>query len=504
MSTAASVTESIPCPNYIDGQWVASRSGHSLERRNPADRRDLIGHAPLSSREEVDEAVEAASRAFPAWRDTPAPARGKIVLRAARLIEEQTEEFARLLTREEGKTLAESRGEIQRSVNILEFTAGEGRRLTGETLPSELRHNFAYTLRQPLGVVGLITPWNFPVAVPVWKIAPALVCGNTIIWKPSELTPFTSRRLVELFVAAGVPAGVLNLVHGQGPEAGDELVRHPTVRGISFTGSSQVGSAIYAIAAVQMKKVQCEMGGKNPVVVADDADLDLAAAATVSGAFGSTGQRCTATSRLVVVDSVANRLLDKILERTDKLKVGNGAEPGTDVGPSVDESQFNKVQEYLEIGKHEAGSLVCGGKPLRGTADSALDHGYFTPPTIFDHVQPGARVAQEEIFGPVLSLIRAKDFYDAIDIANDIPYGLTASVFTGDASRAFEAAELLEVGMVHVNSPTVGGEAHVPFGGIKATGVGERETGSTAIDFYSELKVVYVDYTGHKREGKLY
>ena len=504
MSTAAQVKEGITCPNYIDGQWVDSRTGQGLERRNPADLRDLIGHTPLSSREEVDEAVAAAARALPAWRDAPAPARGKIVLRAARLLEEQKDEVARLLTREEGKTLPESAGEVMRSVNILEYTAGEGRRLTGETMPSELPRNFAYTIRQPLGVVGLITPWNFPVAVPVWKIAPALVCGNTVIWKPSELTPFTSRRVVELFVAAGIPPGVLNMVNGAGPEVGDELVKHPMVRAISFTGSSEVGSAIYAQAAVQMKKVQCEMGGKNPVIVLEDADLELAAESTVAGAFGSTGQRCTATSRVVVVDSVADRFVNLLLERTRKLKVGNGAEPGVYVGPSVDDAQFNKVQEYLDIGSREAASLVCGGKSLRGTPGGAYDHGYFTAPTIFDRVPPGARIAQEEIFGPVLSVIRARDFYEAVSMANDIPFGLTASIFTTDASRAFQAAELLECGMVHVNSPTVGGEAHVPFGGIKATGVGERETGSTAIDFYSELKVVYVDYTGRKRESKLY
>jgi alpha-ketoglutaric semialdehyde dehydrogenase len=504
MSSAAPARQDILCPNYIDGQWVESRSEHSIERRNPADLRDLIGRAPLSRREEVHEAVEAASRALPAWRDTPAPARGKILLRAARLLEEQKDEVARLLTREEGKTLAESAGEVQRSVNILEYTAGEGRRLTGETLPSELPRNFAYTIRQPLGVVGLITPWNFPVAVPVWKIAPALVAGNAVVWKPSELTPFISRRVVELLVGAGIPAGVLNMVNGAGPGAGDELVRHPTVRGISFTGSSEVGSVIYARAAVQMKKVQCEMGGKNPVVVLEDADLELAADSTVAGAFGSTGQRCTATSRVVVVDSVADRFVELLLKRTEKLKVGNGAEPGIDVGPSVDESQFDKVQDYLEIGQHEAASLVCGGKPLKGTPGGDYDHGYFIAPTIFDHVPAGARIAQEEIFGPVLSVIRAKDFYEAVGMANDIPFGLTASIFTSDASRAFQAAELLECGMVHINSPTVGGEAHVPFGGIKATGVGERETGSTAVDFYSELKVVYVDYTGRRREGKLY
>jgi len=498
MATPTPVGQQSVCPNYVDGQWIPSRSGQTLERRNPADLQDIIGFAPLSSRDEVREAIDAADRACAAWRDTPAPARGKIVMRAARLLEDQQEEVARLLTREEGKTVAESRGEILRTINIMEYIAGEARRLTGETLPSELPRNFAYTLRQPLGVVGLITPWNFPVAVPIWKIAPALVCGNTIVWKPSEITPFTSRKVVEIFAAAGLPAGVLNMVNGKGEEAGDELVTHPAVRAISFTGSCEVGGIIYANAAKQMKKVQCEMGGKNPVVVLEDADLELAADNTAAGAFGSTGQRCTATSRVIVEEAVADRFVAMLVERAGKLKVGNGAGQGINVGPSVDEAQFKKVLAYIETGKREA-KLVCGGERAKAAQD-----GYYISPTIFDNVAQDARIAQEEIFGPVLSVTRVKDFDEAIAAANNIRFGLTASIFTTDSNRVFQAADRLECGMVHVNSPTVGGEAHVPFGGIKATGIGERETGSTAIDFYSELKVVYVDYTGRKREGKLY
>jgi aldehyde dehydrogenase (NAD+) len=498
MATSTQVGQQTICPNYIDGQWIQSKSGQALERRNPADLQDVIGYAPLSSRDEVREAVDAANRARAMWRETPAPARGKIVMRAARMLEDQKDEVARLLTREEGKTVAESLGEILRTINIMEYIAGEARRLTGETLPSELPRNFAYTLRQPLGVVGLITPWNFPVAVPVWKIAPALVCGNTIVWKPSELTPFTSRKVVELFAAAGLPGGALNMVNGKGEEAGDELVAHPAVRAISFTGSCEVGGIIYANAARQMKKVQCEMGGKNPVVVLADADLELAADNTVAGAFGSTGQRCTATSRVIVEEAVADRFVAMLVERTGKLKVGNGAGQGINVGPSVDEAQYDKVLAYIDTGKREA-KLICGGERPSGAQD-----GYYISPTIFDHVAQNARIAQEEIFGPVLSVTRVKDFDEAIAAANNIRFGLTASIFTTDSNRVFQAADRLECGMVHVNSPTVGGEAHVPFGGIKATGIGERETGSTAIDFYSELKVVYVDYTGRKRESKLY
>ncbi len=500
MGAVTQVREATICPNYVDGQWVKSTSGKKLMRANPADYADVVGFAPLSSREEMRAAIAAAKRAFPGWRDTPPPVRGKHLTQAARALEERKEELARLLCREEGKTVGEAMGEILRTINIVEFTAGEARRLTGETLPSELPNNFAYTIRQPLGVVGLITPWNFPVAVPVWKIAPALVCGNTVVWKPSEITPFTSRLVVEIFEQAGLPAGVFNMVNGAGEEVGDELVAHPDVRALSFTGSCEIGSLIYANGARQMKKIQCEMGGKNPVVVLADADLELAATSTAMGAFGSTGQRCSATSRVIVEESVADKFVAMLKERAERMKVGNGAEPGTNVGPSVDENQFNKVQEYLEIGKREA-KLVCGGQRLSG---GAYDRGLFTAPTIFDHVPASARIAQEEIFGPVLSVIRVKSFDEAVAAANNIRYGLTASIFSTDANRVFQFTDRVECGIVHINSPTVGGEAHVPFGGIKATGVGERETGSTAIDFYTELKVVYVDYTGRKRESNIY
>jgi aldehyde dehydrogenase (NAD+) len=488
------------CPNYVDGQWRASSSGRTIERRNPADLQELIGYTPLSTRAEVREAVAAAERAFPTWRQHPAPARGHILLKAARLLEEQKEDLACLLTREEGKTLAESRGELARTINTVEFIAGEARRLKGETLPSELPHNFAYTVRQPLGVVGIITPWNFPFAVPLWKLAPALVCGNTVVWKPSELTPFCSRRVTEILAEAGLPAGVLNMVSGLGEEAGDELVEHPGVAALSFTGSNAVGAAINAQAARRLKKVQLEMGGKNPVVVLEDADLDLAATSTVLGAFGSAGERCTATSRVVVVDSVADQFVELVAGQASLLIVGNPLEPDTRVGPLVGKEQFEKVLKYLELGKREA-KLVRGGEAVQGQNGSG---GYFIQPTLFDHVQAGSRLAQEEIFGPVLSVIRVRDFEESIAAANSVRYGLTASIFTSDANRVFQAADRLECGMVHINSPTVGGEAHVPFGGVKGTGFGERECGSTAIDFFSEIKVVYVDFTGRKREGNLY
>ena len=499
-TTEVALDRELICPNFINGEWKASNSGRTLERRNPADLEELIGYAPLSTREEIREAVGAAERAFPAWRQHPAPARGRILLKAARLLEEQKEDLARLLTREEGKTLAESRGELARAINTVEFIAGEARRLKGETLPSELPHNFAYTVRQPLGVVGLITPWNFPFAVPLWKLAPALVCGNTVVWKPSELTPFCSRRITEVLAEAGLPAGVLNVISGLGEEVGDELVDDPGVGAISFTGSNLVGTAINAKAARRLKKVQLEMGGKNPVVVLEDADLDLAATSTVQGAFGSAGERCTATSRVVVMDSVADRFVDKVASQASKLTVGNPLDPDTRVGPLVGKEQFEKVLKYLELGKREA-RLACGGHSIQ-SANGA--RGYFVQPTVFDGVQAGSRLAQEEIFGPVLAVIRVRDFEESIAAANSVRYGLTASIFTSDANRVFQAADRLECGMVHINSPTVGGEAHVPFGGVKGTGYGERECGSSAIDFYSEIKVVYVDFAGRRREGNLY
>ncbi len=486
--------------NWIAGTWVESTSGERLERLNPADHSDLLGSARLSTRAEMREAIAAARRALPGWRATPAPRRGEFLFAWKRLLDAKKEELARLITREEGKTLAEAAGEIQRGLNIVEYIAGEARRLSGETLPSELPSNFIYTLRQPLGVVGLITPWNFPAAIPLWKLAPALVCGNTVVWKPSELTPFSSQFLAQTLAEAGLPAGVVNLVHGKGEEAGDELVSHPDVAALSFTGSNAAGTAIYAKAAAQLKKVQCEMGGKNAVVVLEDADLELAAGHIISGAFGSSGQRCTATSRLIVVEAAADRLLRMLLERVQLLKIGNGADAGVQVGPMVSEAQFQRVISYLSIGQREA-RLCCGGQPYR---ENGCAKGWFIAPTIFDQVPAEARIAQEEIFGPVLPVLRVPDFEAALETANQVRFGLAGSIFTRDVNRAFAAAERFECGMLHINSPTVGGEAHVPFGGIKATGVGERETGSTAIDFYSELKVVYVDYTGQKRTGSLY
>ena len=488
MATAARTTQT--CRNFINGQWVDSKSARTRERRNPANQDEVVAIVPLSTREEMREAIAAAKAAFPMWRDTPAPTRGRIIAKAAALMTEQKDEVARLLTLEEGKTFKESLGEVQRSINILEFMAGEGRRLGGETLPSEIPKTFAYTIKQPLGVVGAIAPWNFPLAIPVWKAAPALVAGNTVVMKPAEITPLCAVKMVEIFQQAGLPAGVLNLVLGSGRDIGDELVQHPDVHAISFTGSNEVGGMIYTSGAAKLKKCQCEMGGKNPVVVLADADLKLAVEATLAGAFGSSGQRCTATSRVVVEDKVADQFISLLVERAKQFRTGDGFDETTSVGPLVDQNQIETVLRYLEIGKRE-GKLLLGGNRLTG---GAYDKGFFVAATIFDHVKWDSTIAQEEIFGPVLSVIRVPDFEEAVRVANSVKYGLSSSIFTNDSAKMLSFIDRIESGMTHVNSQTVWSEAHMPFGGMKGTGVGLREMGSVAIDFYTELKSVYIDY----------
>ena len=487
--------------NFINGKWIESSSSKTVNNINPANTDEVIGSNRQATREEARAAVEAAAQAFADWKRTPAPARGKIVAKAARLMEEAKEELAQTLTREEGKTISESRGELQRSINVAEFCAGESRRMNGETIFSELPSNFVYTIKQPLGVVACVTPWNFPVAIPTWKIAPALVAGNTVVFKPATITPATAVRIVQIFAEAGLPSGVLNLILGSGSDAGDEIINHPAVKAVSFTGSNPVGIRLYEQVSRRGAKCQCEMGGKNPVVVLEDADLDLAVENTAQGAFGSSGQRCTATSRAVVVDKVAEEFVERIAKRAQSMRLGDGMDPQTEMGPSVDETQFKTVLEYLNIGREDGAKLVCGGERATG---NGLDKGFFVKPTVFDHVTPDMRIAREEIFGPVLSVMRVKDFEEAMNVANDTEFGLSSSIFSNDAARIFRFVDEIETGMTHINSPTTGGEAHIPFGGIKGTGIGDREQGSTALDFYTELKVVYVDYTGRKREGNLY
>ena len=492
----SSVTE---VRNYIRGEWISMRSGRAVEIRNPANQDEILAKGFLASSREAEAALAAAAEALPAWSRMPAPKRGEIVERAGDLLKAEQDEVARLLTSEEGKTFSESRGEIYRAYNVLNYTAGQSRRMGGITIPSELPKNFAYTMRQPLGIVSIITPWNFPICIPAWKIAPALVAGNTVIFKPSSTTPLTAAKLVDIFERAGLPAGVLNLVVGSSSDVGNLLTRDPRVRGISFTGSSENGTQIYTACATRGIKAQCEMGGKNPVVVLEDADLDLAADGIVSGAFGSTGQRCTATSRAILQDSIADELIQRIVGRVSKWKVGNGLDLDIQMGPLVSADQLKTVTEYIEIGKREGAKLVVGGGHPSG-----LPRGFFVEPTVFDGVRPNHRIAREEIFGPVLSVIRAKDYEQALEFANTSEYGLTCSIYTQNAGHIFDFCERIEAGMVHVNSPTVGGEAQIPFGGMKSSGVGEREQGPTALDFYTDVKVVYIDYTGAARTSKFY
>ncbi|MBI5215526.1 MAG: aldehyde dehydrogenase family protein [Ignavibacteriae bacterium] len=487
--------------NYINGKWIESTSGKTVPNVNPANTNEILCNTPLSTREEAKAAIAAAKEAFPKWKATPAPVRGKLMFKAMNLMQEQLDDVATALTKEEGKILREAKGEIQRALNIMEFTAGHGRRLNGETIPSELPNTFIYTIRQPIGVVGLVTPWNFPVAIPIWKIAPALVAGNTVVFKPATLTPLTAVKICEIFEKTGFPPGVLNMVIGGGGTVGDEIVNHPDVHGISFTGSNDVGCALYSQASRRGVRVQCEMGGKNPLVIMSDADLPLAVEGAVLGAFGSTGQRCTAASRVIVEESIVEKFTEMLLARLEKFKVGDGMDSTVDMGPSVDEGQMNTVLSYIEIGKSEGAKMLKGGKRL---TDGAFGKGFFVEPTIFSNVTPDMRIAQEEIFGPVLSIIKAKDFDEALHIANNVKFGLSASLYSNDNSKIMRFVEHSEVGKVHINSSTIGGEAQAPFGGTKATGIGPRECGTEVFNFYTEVKTVYNDFTGKKRESNIY
>jgi acyl-CoA reductase-like NAD-dependent aldehyde dehydrogenase len=487
--------------NFIDGKWVDSASGKNVPNVNPANIDEVICRVPLSTREEAKAAIEAAKGAFAGWKAVPPPIRGRMVFRAMQLLQDRIEDVAIALTREEGKILRESKGEIQRAINIMEFTAGEGRRMNGRTIPSELQNTFIYTIRQPVGVCGLITPWNFPVAIPIWKIAPALVAGNTVVFKPATYTPLTAVRIVEVFQDAGLPPGVLNMVMGNGGVVGDEIVNNPDVHALSFTGSNDVGCALYEQGSRRGIRVQCEMGGKNPLVVLADADLELAVEGAIQGGFGSTGQRCTAASRVIVEENIAGKFTEMLLKRLETYKVGDGMDSQTDMGPSVEEGQMNTVLKYIEIGKSEGARLLHGGRRL---ADGSYARGFFVEPTVFDNVTMNMRIAQEEIFGPVVSIIHAKNFEEAVEMANNVKFGLSASLYSNDMSKILKFVDHAEVGKVHINSSTIGGEAQAPFGGTKATGIGPREQGTEVFDFYTEVKTVYIDYTGKKRETNIY
>jgi acyl-CoA reductase-like NAD-dependent aldehyde dehydrogenase len=484
-------TATVPVLNYIAGEWAPSRSGETTPDRNPARIDEILGEVTVSTADDVRRAIDAAAAAFREWRATPAPQRGDIVRKAADEMERRREELGRLLTQEEGKTLPESLAEVDRAIANVRFAAGQGARLVGETIPSSQRRTFVYTVREPLGVVACITPWNFPIAIPAWKIAPALVAGNTVVLKPASLTPLCAAEVVRCFVAAGLPDGALNLVLGTGEALSRAITSDERIKAISFTGSSAVGRRLYAQAAERLCKVQLEMGGKNAVIVMEDADLEKAAESVAGGAFGATGQRCTATSRAVVVRSVLEEFNGLLARKAETWRAGDGLEQGVRMGPIVDETQLRKVKAKINDGKRSGAKVVRdGGEPTR----AELRAGYFVEPTIFTDVDPRMPLAQEEIFGPVVSVIPARDLDSALAAANGVGYGLSSSIYTNDLRTAFRYADESEAGMLHVNIPTVGGEPQVPFGGVKDSGFGDRECGTAAFDFFTEPKVVYVGY----------
>ena len=486
--------------NFIDGEWVPSVSGELFENRNPANTDDLIGVFQKSTSEDVKHAIDAARRAYEHWRLVPAPRRAELLFRAAQLVADRKEALARDMTREMGKILDETRGDVQEAIDMTYFMAGEGRRQYGQTVPSELRDKFAMSLRQPLGVCAIITPWNFPMAIPSWKIIPALVCGNTVVFKPATLTPLSALNFVKILEEAGVPRGVVNLITGGGDAVGTALSIDDHVRVVSFTGSTEVGRTVSENAAPTFKKVHLEMGGKNVIIVMDDAKLDLAVEGCLWGGFGTSGQRCTAASRIVIHEKVYREFLNQLVARAVALRVGDGLDPKTQMGPSVSQSQLDTVMKYVAIGKKEGARLMCGGKPLR---DGAYAKGFFHQPTIFADVDPAMRIAQEEIFGPVVSVIPCRSFDEAVAIGNNVQYGLSASIYTQDVNKAFSAMRDLYTGIFYVNAPTIGAEVHLPFGGTKATGNGHREAGTAALDVFSEWKSVYVDFSGRLQRAQI-
>src|ERR1700745_1349678 len=486
--------------NFIDGEWVESSTGETLENRNPADTRDVVGFFQRSGRDDANAAIEAAKRAFEKWRLVPAPRRAEIVFRAAEILIERKEEHAREMTREMGKVLAETRGDVQEAIDAAYYNAGEGRRMFGPTVPSEMPNKFAMAVRQPIGVCGMITPWNFPMAISSWKLLPAIVCGNTCVIKPAQDTPLSTFNLVRALTDAGLPKGVINIVTGFGADVGTPLAEHPDVRAISLTGSSAVGRIVGGIAAQSFKHCSLELGGKNPMIVLDDANLDLAIEGGLWGAFGTTGQRCTATSRMIVQKGVYGEFVGRLVDRATKLKVGNGLDESGQMGPAINEKQLATDLSYVEIGKSEGAKLMCGGTRLD---KGEYQHGFFMEPTVFIDVDPKMRIAQEEIFGPVVSIIPCDGLENAIEIANGVEYGFSSSLYTKDVNRAFTAMRDLYAGITYINAPTIGAEVHLPFGGTKATGNGHREGGLGAIDFYTQWKSIYVDYSDRLQRAQI-
>jgi len=486
--------------NFIGGKEKAAESGRTFENRNPADWNDVIGIFPKSDKRDVDAAVDAARQAFRPWSLTPAPKRGDIVKRAGDILVARKEEIAREMTREMGKVLLETRGDVQEGIDTAYYSASEGRRMFGETAPSELPDKFTMSMRVPVGIAGVISPWNFPMAIPTWKIFPALVSGDAIVFKPASDTPKTAATLVEILIEAGIPEGVINIVHGGGNEVGMAIVEHEDVELISFTGSTAVGKKISETASRTLKRVSLELGGKNAEIVMDDANLELALDGVLWGAFGTTGQRCTATSRLILHEKIYERFIDMLAERTSKLKLGNGLDESVEVGPCINEAQRERIHSYVEIGKKEGARLVIGGEPARG---GELDKGWYYDPTIFVDVTPDMTIAREEIFGPVLSILKAKSLDHAIELLNGTIYGLSSAVYTRNVNDAFKAIRDIKAGITYINAPTIGAETHMPFGGVKQTGNGHREGGASAFDFFTEKKTVYVDFSDKLQRAQI-
>jgi len=484
---------------FIGGEWVDSASGRTFESVNPADTRDVIGRFQAGDTADAARAIRAAEVAFPSWRRTPAPKRGEILYRFGALMAEHKERLARAMTREMGKVLAEARGDVQEGIDIAFLMAGEGRRMFGDTTPSELPDKWAMSVREPIGVAGIITPWNFPIAIPCWKTMPALVSGNTVVLKPSSDTPHCATLLVELMAEAGFPPGTVNLVTGPGAEVGDAIVASPDTQVISFTGNTATGRHIAELAARRLKRISLELGGKNGIVVLADADLDLATDGILWSAFGTTGQRCTAASRVIVEASVVGPLLSRLETRTLALRLGSGLDPATDVGPLVNAAAVDKVAGYVDVGRRDGDLLTGGGRAM----GAGLEHGHFFEPTIFSGIKPMDRLAQEEIFGPVLSIVAVPDYPAAVTALNQTRYGLSSAIFTSDANTAFRAMRDFETGIVYVNAGTIGAETHLPFGGTKDTGNGHREAGHAALDTYTEWKSIYVDFSGRLQKAQI-
>ncbi|MSR78260.1 MAG: aldehyde dehydrogenase family protein [Candidatus Omnitrophica bacterium] len=485
--------------NFIDGKWQTSSSGEIFESRNPADQRDVIGNYPESNQADVEKAVQAAEAAYTDWRLVPPPKRADIILKASRILLERKETIARLMTREMGKVLKEARGDVQEAIDMAQYVAGEGRRLFGQTTTSELRNKFAMTVRMPIGICGLITPWNFPVAIPSWKILPALICGNTVVFKPAEDTPACAVEFVKALEDAGLPRGVVNMIHG-GVIAGEAIVHHPKIRLVSFTGSSEVGRKVASQCGKNLKRCSLEMGGKNAQIVMEDADLELALEGALWGAFGTSGQRCTATSRIYVHQKLYDRFRRTLVERAKKLVLGNGIKAGVDVGPVINGEQLKRIHHYVEIGVREGAKLECGGRILKS---KGLERGFFYEPTIFTQVKPEMTIMREEIFGPVTCIMPIKNFDQAIQEVNRTDYGLSSSIYTHDIDRAMKAIRDIEAGITYINGPTIGAEVHLPFGGVKCTGNGHREAGETALDIFSEWKSVFIDYSGKLQKAQI-